>query len=439
VRRLAAVLLYAGVVGIVFGLSVIHGEYVGDYDFVQTSRFGWAIGYCVWSAIALYGFGLPDSYRDLKSVVAPSISAAVVGALGVSLVQLVLGAALLPRYVVFGSAVLIVPWSMACSKLSQTGRTRLESRDRVLVVGGPALASSLRDDLDEQPERPASIVGSVELDDLVAVDGGTPLGDAVDRHGATVVVLEPAALLDERIVDQAAALHVTGVRIRTRPSFAGEWLGKVPVEDLARASLFFDIGELHVVRYGRVKRVFDVVAGLLGVLVLAVVTPFVVVGDLVANRGPVFYRQTRVGRDRREFTIYKFRTMNDDDSAPTDWTTPGDARITPFGNLLRRSHLDELPQVINVLKGDLSIVGPRPEQPRYVEELTRKLPFYELRHSVRPGLTGWAQVKYGYAGDETDAREKLQYDFYYLAHQSLRFDLVIAGRTVRTILGSGGR
>ena len=282
-------------------------------------------------------------------------------------------------------------------------------------------------------------MASVDLEELLVEADTSPLGVAVARHGATVVVFEPDALLDARIVDQAAALHVTGVRIRTRPSFAGEWLGKVPVEDLARASLFFDIGELHVARYGRFKRVFDLVAGLVGVVVLAIVTPFVALGDLVANRGPVFYRQTRVGRDHREFTIYKFRTMDHDDSAPTDWTAPGDTRITPFGNLLRRSHLDELPQMINVLRGDLSIVGPRPEQPRYVDELTAKLPFYALRHSVRPGLTGWAQVKYGYAGDETDAREKLQYDFYYLGHQSLRFDLVIAGRTIRTIVGSAGR
>lgn len=418
---------------------MIHGEYVGDYDFVQTSRFGWAIGYCVLLSISLYGFGLPDSYRDVRSVIGPALGAAVVGALGVSLMQLVLGTALLPRYVVFGSAVLVVPWSVACSKLSQTGRTRLEARDRVLVIGGPALASSLRDELDDRPERPASVVGSVELEDLLIEVTGTPLAEAVARHGATVVVFEPDALLDERIVDQAAELHVTGVRIRTRPSFAGEWLGKVPVEDLARASLFFDIGELHVARYGRFKRVFDLVAGLIGVVVLAIVTPFVALGDLVANRGPVFYRQTRVGRGHREFTIYKFRTMDDDHDAPTDWTAPGDSRITPFGNLLRRSHIDELPQMINVLKGDLSIVGPRPEQPRYVDELTTKLPFYALRHSVRPGLTGWAQVKYGYAGDETDAREKLQYDFYYLGHQSLRFDLVIAGRTIRTIVGSDGR
>lgn len=438
-RRLATALLHTGVVCIVFGLSILHGAYVGDYDFFETFRFGWATGYCAWLVVVLYGFGLPDVYRNVRSAVVPSISAAAIGALGVSLVQLVLGAALLPRFVVFGAAVLVVPWCVVCSKLSQTGRTRLESRDRVLVVGSASLASMLRAELADQPERPASIVGSVTIADLVAEIEGTPLVDAATRHRATVVVFEPDALLDERIVDQAAVLHLTGVRIRTRPSFSGEWLGKVPVEDLAQTSLFFDIGELHVARYGRFKRVFDVFAGVVGVLALAIVTPFVIVGDLVANRGPLFYRQARVGRDHREFTIYKFRTMDDDRGAITDWTSLDDPRVTPFGSLLRRSHLDELPQMINVLKGDLSLVGPRPEQPRYVTELTTKLPFYELRHSVRPGLTGWAQVKYGYAGDETDAREKLQYDFYYLGHQSLRFDLVITGRTIRTIIGIGGR
>jgi exopolysaccharide biosynthesis polyprenyl glycosylphosphotransferase len=431
--------MYLGVAGIVLGLSVVHGEYIGDYVFFETSRFGWAVGYCVWLGVVLYGFGLPDVYRDVRSAVVASIWAAVIGALGVSLMQLLLGAALLPRYVVFGSALLLVPWCLVCSKLSQSGRTRMEARDRVLVVGDSTFAARLRAELEDQPERPASVVGSLALDELLADVEGRLLIDTAAGHRASVVVFEPDALMDERIVDQAAALHLTGVRIRTRPLFYAEWLGKVAVEDLARTSLFFDISQLHVARYGRFKRVFDVVAGVVGVVVLGIVTPFVVIGDLVANRGPIFYRQTRVGRDHHQFTIYKFRTMDDDDAAAADWTIHDDPRITPFGNLLRRTHLDELPQVINILRGDLSIVGPRPEQPRYVAELTTKLPFYEFRHSVRPGLTGWAQVKYGYAGDETDAREKLQYDFYYLGHQSLRFDLMIAGRTIRTIVGGDGR
>jgi lipopolysaccharide/colanic/teichoic acid biosynthesis glycosyltransferase len=162
--------------------------------------------------------------------------------------------------------------------------------------------------------------------------------------------------------------------------------------------------------------------------------------NLKGNRGPLLYRQERVGKGGAIFTILKFRTMTPRPSGDlvNEWTVEDDPRITPVGRLLRRSHLDELPQVVNVLRGDLSIVGPRPEQPHYVAELSEKLPFYGLRHLVRPGLTGWAQVKYGYAGNESDALEKLQYEFWYLRHQSLRTDVRIVGRTIRSVLGSEG-
>jgi lipopolysaccharide/colanic/teichoic acid biosynthesis glycosyltransferase len=127
------------------------------------------------------------------------------------------------------------------------------------------------------------------------------------------------------------------------------------------------------------------------------------------------------------------------DRGGSDWTSEGDPRITPFGAWLRVTHLDELPQVLNILRGDLAVVGPRPEQPQYVEELNGKIPFYRLRHLVRPGLTGWAQVKYPYGSSELDALEKLQYEFFYLRHQSLTFDLRIIGRTLRAVMGRAGR
>jgi lipopolysaccharide/colanic/teichoic acid biosynthesis glycosyltransferase len=165
-----------------------------------------------------------------------------------------------------------------------------------------------------------------------------------------------------------------------------------------------------------------------------------VLGDLVANRGPLFYRQERVGKNGITFPILKFRTMRPQAGAqPSEWTTEDDPRITPFGRVLRRTHVDELPQLVNVLGGDLSIVGPRPEQPHYVRELVGKIPFYDLRHRVRPGLTGWAQVKYGYAGSESDALQKLQYEFYYLRHQNLTLDARIIGRTLRSVAGGRGR
>jgi lipopolysaccharide/colanic/teichoic acid biosynthesis glycosyltransferase len=165
----------------------------------------------------------------------------------------------------------------------------------------------------------------------------------------------------------------------------------------------------------------------------------VALGDLFANRGPLFYRQRRVGRANEEFTIWKYRTMRRDDDAPTAWTSDADPRVTPFGRLLRRTHLDELPQTINLLKGELSTVGPRPEQPHYVDLLAEKIRFYRLRHLVRPGITGWAQVKYDYGSTEIDAMEKLQYEFWYLRHQSLTLDLRVLVRTLRSVLGRTGR
>jgi lipopolysaccharide/colanic/teichoic acid biosynthesis glycosyltransferase len=161
------------------------------------------------------------------------------------------------------------------------------------------------------------------------------------------------------------------------------------------------------------------------------------VGNLVANRGPLFYRQTRVGRGGREFSMVKLRTMRT--SATSDPTVERDPRVTRFGGVLRRAHVDELPQVVNILRGELAIVGPRPEQPHLVARLAGKIPFYGTRHLVRPGLTGWAQVKYHYGADDADALEKLQYEVFYLRRQSLGLDLRIVARTLRTVLGMEGR
>ena len=158
----------------------------------------------------------------------------------------------------------------------------------------------------------------------------------------------------------------------------------------------------------------------------------------MANQGPLFYRQQRVGKDGELFTILKYRTMTAG-AGPSNWTASHDPRLTGFGRVMRRVHLDELPQVWNVLRRDLSMVGPRPEQPHYVAQLARQIPFYESRHLVRPGITGWAQVKYDYGSSELDAMEKLQYEFYYLRHQSLALDLRILGRTLRSIVGLRGR
>jgi lipopolysaccharide/colanic/teichoic acid biosynthesis glycosyltransferase len=326
--------------------------------------------------------------------------------------------------------------------LSRRGRDWDEQRDRVVAVAGPEESANLSRELDAQPEHPA-MIGWVLSPQEAATEtpGEQPLVDVVRAARATAVVLDRAALADDSIVAQAARLHEAGVRIRTLSLFYDQWLGKLPLAELERISLLFDIGELHRARYGRVKRIVDTAAAVVGVAVLVVVTPLVWLGNRFGNKGPLLYRQTRVGKGGKEFEILKFRTMRPaqpgGDSSP--WTAEDDPRITPFGAWLRKSHLDELPQVVNILRGDLSVVGPRPEQPQYVEQLAEKIPFYGLRHLVRPGLTGWAQVKYPYGASEGDALEKLQYEFYYLRHQGLALDIRITVRTLRSVLGRGGR
>ena len=439
-RRAARILLYLGTAAIVLAFGKIHAVR-HEYDYTGSFRFAWSFAYILILCVAAYGVGFPDLVRRGRAIVPPAIAAAGVAALGISLLQLLGGSALLPRFVVFGSATALVGWFVLCAAVSSGGRSRAEERDRVVVVAERDEATALEHELAVAPERNAQVVavlGSVQA--RSDAPDAKPLVKAVLDRRATVVVLARPGQLDESIVAQAASLHEAGVRIRTLSLFYEEWLGKLPISELERVSLMFDIGELHRARYGRVKRLFDLAFGLIGFAVLAVATPFVAVGNLAGNRGPLLYRQERVGRNGKGFEILKFRTMRPEGAVPTnEWTTEDDPRITPFGRILRRSHLDELPQAVNILRGDLSVVGPRPEQPRYVAELAAKIPFYNLRHLVRPGLTGWAQVKYGYAGNEADALEKLQYEFFYLRRQGVLFDLRIIGRTVRSVLGRGGR
>jgi exopolysaccharide biosynthesis polyprenyl glycosylphosphotransferase len=229
-----------------------------------------------------------------------------------------------------------------------------------------------------------------------------------------------------------------GISVTTMPAAYERLLGRVPVEHIGRdlaAVLPSERGptrRLYVVW----KRAVDLVSGLAGVGVLAIVLPFVALAGALFAPGPLFYRQQRAGRIGRPFWVLKFRTMrpNAEDDCGAIWSARGDPRITPVGHWLRKSRLDELPQVVNVLRGEMSLVGPRPERPEFVEQLAREIPFYRARHAVKPGLTGWAQVRYGYGNSVKDARIKLEYDLYYVRHASLYLDAIILLKTAAVVL-----
>lgn len=438
----------------VVGLSFYHARYISvpTYSVTGTFRFTWMLGYIALIWIATYAIGLPDQPRNVAQAAWVASVSTGIGAGGISAIQLVVGDKLLPRFVVLGAALVNVPIQVLANWFSRRARTRAQDRDKVLLVANAEVLERLVEDLQMEPERSASLVASISPTEVLEVRPGfEPLVELQKTSGATVLVLDHDAQVLSTVIGQAAKLHEAGVRIRTLQGFYEEWVGKLPLDELERASLFFDIGELHGRDYDRTTRMIDIAVAVVGTLLLMLLVPFVLLGNLIGNRGPLIYKQVRVGKGGEEFTIFKFRTMvaaspdkrtkdteNGSVLSHGEWTAENDPRITPFGRILRKTHLDELPQMINIIRGDLSIVGPRPEQPHYVEELRKKLAFYDLRHLVRPGLTGWAQVKYGYASDEKDALEKLQYEFFYLRRQDLAFDLRIMLRTIRSLVGGQG-
>jgi exopolysaccharide biosynthesis polyprenyl glycosylphosphotransferase len=184
------------------------------------------------------------------------------------------------------------------------------------------------------------------------------------------------------------------------------------------------------------KRTLDVLTAAAGLIIATPVLLVVALLVKVTSRGPVLYHQQRVGQHGRTFTVHKFRSMRADAEAKTGavWAASNDSRVTPIGRLLRKSRLDELPQLWNVLRGEMSFVGPRPERPEFVRQLTEQIPYYGQRHVVRPGLTGWAQVRYSYGASTEDALQKLQYDLYYIKNLSISLDLFIIFSTIKTVV-----
>ena len=311
---------------------------------------------------------------------------------------------------------------------------RAGGSDRVIVVIDPADAAQLDSDVEDGPfERRFTLVTAI-----TAAREYPRIAEVCREHVVTTLVLGAAASVDPRVIDQAEQLHGEGLRVRSLDDFYDESLGKLPLTTLDRFALMGDIESVHG-GYAPLKRAIDLAFAALGSVLLLVLVPFVLLGNLVGNRGPLFFRQERVGRRGEPFSIWKLRTMTPGAIDVSGWTANDDPRITPFGKLLRRTHIDELPQVINIFVGELAIVGPRPEQVGYARQLAEKLPFYGARHLVRPGLTGWAQVKYRYAASEEDAYVKLQYDLHYVRHESLSTDLRIIWLTVRHVLVDGGR
>jgi sugar transferase (PEP-CTERM system associated) len=243
-------------------------------------------------------------------------------------------------------------------------------------------------------------------------------------------------------VEELLELKLGGVRVEEATSWLEKISGRIEVEQLYPSWLIFTEGFRFSVFFRMVRRVLNFSVALLALVVSLPLLPFIVLAVKLGSPGPVLYRQQRVGRRGKIFYCYKFRTMRRDAEADTGatWATDNDPRITRVGKFLRSSRLDEIPQLWCVLKGDMHFVGPRPERPEFVEWLSREIPYYGVRHVVRPGITGWAQVQYKYGNTLEDAREKLQYDLFYIKNASLGLDLLIMFETIKIVLiGRGAK
>jgi sugar transferase (PEP-CTERM system associated) len=243
-------------------------------------------------------------------------------------------------------------------------------------------------------------------------------------------------------IDELLQAKLSGVRVEESETIYERLTGKILLDDLKPSWLIFSDG-FRARRLTRViKRGIDVLLSLVGVVLAAPFMALTALAVRLESPGPVLYAQERVGEHGAVFTLYKFRSMRADaERAGTPiWAKDNDDRVTRVGRVIRLTRLDELPQLWNVLRGDMSFVGPRPERPFFVEQLAEVIPFYRQRHAVKPGVTGWAQVKYRYGASIEDAREKLRYDLYYIKHMSIVFDLTIVLDTVKVILlGKGAK
>ena len=338
--------------------------------------------------------------------------------------------------------VFVAGWRIAFEWLTH----HVAPRERLLLVGTGSAAIKLAQELlDRRQALGVEIVGFVDSEH--ETDHRPPLGVGVVGRIEDIPKIVRARQVDRVVVSLADArgklpmdklldMKLQGVTFDHLASVYEEYTGKIAVENLRPSWLIFSSGFHDTKARRAAKRLIDLMAAAIGLVLAAPIALVVAALVRLTSPGPVLFRQTRVGHHGRAFTLYKFRSMREDAEAATGpvWAQPGDKRVTPVGGLLRVSRLDEIPQLWNVLMGEMSLVGPRPERPEFVEQLTREIPFYGQRHVVRPGVTGWAQVRYKYGATKEDALEKLQYELYYIKNMSIALDLVIMLQTIKTMI-----
>lgn len=419
----------SAVVGVVFGIlmAVVYGM-AGFYHRDSAARLGPFLGKCT----VLLVMGLPVAHAALTLL--PSsvhVESPVLGMLSLS-------------FVCLSGAALFRPSSMG-------GRLSDMVAHRVLVLGTGSQAALVHGALLEGARTGMQCVGFLPTpgssEQLIpahqVLNDPLSLERAVQQFKVNEVVV---AVQQQRggvlPIQELLSCRLRGVLVSDAAGFLERVRGELPVDALKASWLIYGDGFRHGMMRRFVKRTFDIVASLLLLVLTAPVMLLAAVAIVLEGGGPVIFRQERVGLNGKTFTLLKFRSMRVDaekDGAP-QWATANDPRVTRIGAFIRKVRIDELPQLFNVLRGEMSFVGPRPERPYFVEQLSAQIQFYGARHSVKPGITGWAQVRFTYGASLEDAIRKLQFDLYYVKNHNLLLDLAILFATIRVVLyGEGAR
>jgi exopolysaccharide biosynthesis polyprenyl glycosylphosphotransferase len=353
---------------------------------------------------------------------------------------------LAPAIAVLNTTVLLSVWRTSYSLLLVGSH----AKQRVVIIGAGKTGQKIAQVLQKDPHY--QTLGFIDDNEklhgqrycnLPVLGDRQLLSSTLDRHNVDEIVLAISGSIDNELLQRSIDCHEQGITITLMPVLYEHLTGKVAVEDIgSQWYTALPLTKHPFETFNSVgKRLIDLTCGLIIGAVLAIVFPFVAIAIKLNSPGPIFYKQERVGLNGKKFTVCKFRSMvqNAEVNGKAQWAVKGDSRITKVGHFLRKTRLDELPQVLNVLSGDMSMVGPRPEREQFIEQLQQQLPFYRTRLAAKPGLTGWAQVNYGYGSTVEDALIKLQYDLYYLKRWTPWLDLKILVKTVEVVVKMQGQ
>lgn len=401
---------------------------------------------------AFYYFDLfnPKLYRVGRQMLVRLAQAVLCTTLVVTLVHCITYSLSLPYGGMMIANALILPFFLISWRTAFAKWFKIEFPEKkVLILGSGELAQKIGRMIYNEEHKAHTLVGFIDDDPAKygmsivnpgVIGGYGDIANIVTENNIDKVIV---ALPDRRAKLPMAALlesKMKGVSIIEGATFHERFTGKIPLDQLKPSWLVFSDGFKSLNSRKLLKRILDVMASAVLFIIASPVMALTALLIKLESEGPVLFSQERVGENGKEFNIYKFRSMtvNAEEKTGPVWAVSNDDRVTRVGRIIRKTRIDELPQLINVIKGNMSFVGPRPERPFFVDQLKEVIPYYEIRAAVKPGITGWAQVRYPYGASTEDALEKLQYEMYYIKNMNIFFDLMIIFSTVKVVLGRIG-